>query len=47
MSTIWTNDSKLIGQSNILYDDATITYDQVSENYIGQNTTIWTNDSKN
>ena len=46
MPTTWTNDVKLEGQTNTTYNDATVTYSQTTENYSGQVTTIWTNDSK-
>jgi len=45
MSTSWTNDQKLQGQSSITYDDSSTTYDQATINYIGQQTTVWANDA--
>jgi len=46
MTTTWTNDVQLLGQTNALYDDATILYSQASENYQGQMATVWTDDAK-
>lgn len=46
MTTVWTPDVKLSGASSIIYDDTSTTYDQATINYIGQLTTVWTNDTK-
>lgn len=44
MATQWTDDQKLSGQASTTYDDATLMYDQPTENYNGQLTTAWTDD---
>lgn len=47
MTTVWTPDPKLQGQASATYDTAALTYDQVTENYDGQMTTTWTDDTRN
>ena len=47
MPTTWTYDLKLVGQANATYNEPTVTYSQVNENYVGQANTTWTNEAKN
>lgn len=47
MATNWTNEQKLAGQANTTYNNPAITYSQATENYVGQVTTTWINESKN
>lgn len=46
MSTTWTNDSKLVNVPFTNYDNPALNYDDPIFNYQGQQTTVWTNDSK-
>lgn len=43
----WTNQEQLAGAPSILYNDATVTYDQVNYNYNGQVKVVWTNQTEN
>lgn len=43
----WTSLDKYSGASSATYNSSAITYDDETYNYIGQITTVWTNENKN